>query len=245
MAERDNLPAKLAAQDLATTTEKRGSLVARGMAALSKDNDDLYWQATVLLGGDVSRNWNAVDNPAIFSAFKIFQYLASENYGKAYYPLSLLYCGKQDIEEGHDRSQHFAKLAFDWCFANQAKQDVKLWWYLGNMYEKGRGVSQDNEQAYYWYGKVIEQERLLDKFCKLGMACYDSRNYEQAMNWYRKAAELGHFLSQLFLAEMYEDGRGIQDDQQAVYWFRKALETVPGSGDAKGGLERLGIDWKK
>lgn len=87
----------------------------------------------------------------------------------------------------------------------------------------------------------IEQ---LDEYCGLGRSCYDSHNYDRAMSWYRKAAEQGHFLSQLHLAEMYEDGRGVQDDKQAVFWFRKALETAPGSGDAKKGLERLGVDWK-
>lgn len=34
-------------------------------------------------------------------------------------------------------------------------------------------------------------------------------------------------------------GRVIQDDKQAAFWFNKALETVPSSGDAKKGLERL------
>lgn len=50
MDEHKNLPAKLASEDLVATTEKRGSLVARGMAAvlansqqpLAMDNDALY-----------------------------------------------------------------------------------------------------------------------------------------------------------------------------------------------------------
>jgi uncharacterized protein len=134
MTEGKNIRAVIAAQAVAVLSDQRGSLVWRGLAALRKDNDALYRQARMVVsqGFEIDR-WNEKDNPAISSAFKIFQQLSAENYCKAYWPLSILYRGKRDIEEDQDRAQHFAQMAFDWCFANQANQDAELWRDLGNM----------------------------------------------------------------------------------------------------------------
>jgi|CXWL01.1.fsa_nt_gi TPR repeat protein len=422
MDERENLPIVLTTQAVTVLSKQSNSLVGRGLAVLRQDNAARYRQARAVFDrGDCTKNWNAADNPTNFSAFKIFKKLADEDYGKAYYPLSIFYSGRNDIEDGNSHAQHYTKLALEWCVANQANDDAELWcdlgdmhnfngsdgygitqdreiaefWYrkaagqgyargqwelsfffifddqdhpgsywmelaakqgnadyqtilaecyeflssqyqkaaywfrmaaeqgdgcgqfnlgrmyekglgidqndeqfvywtrkaaeqgyesgqwklglmfsegrgvaqdyvqaeywfskaakqsvsgrqyeLGEMYKEGRGVPQDEKQAVYWFIQAAEQGDEDGQY-KLGMLCYDARNYEQAMHWYRKAAEDGHFLSQLFLAEMYEDGRGTQDNEQAVFWFRKALETSPDSGDAKGGLERLGVDWKK
>ena len=134
MDERENLPAKMAAQSLTVAAEKRSSLVVRGLMALRKDNDALYRQARDVFDlDDGTENWNVADNPTIHIAFKILQRLADENYGKAYYPLSCLYSSKRDIEEGQYLAQHFAQLAFDWCFDNKDNQDVELWCDLGEM----------------------------------------------------------------------------------------------------------------
>ncbi|WP_406569303.1 tetratricopeptide repeat protein, partial [Aeromonas veronii] len=45
------------------------------------------------------------------------------------------------------------------------------------------------------------------------------------MAWYRKAAEQGDAMAQFNLGAMYEQGKGVaQDDKQAVAWYRKAAE---------------------
>jgi hypothetical protein len=48
---------------------------------------------------------------------------------------------------------------------------------------------------------------------------------QQAVAWYRKAAEQGNAMAQFNLGNMYANGQGVpKDDQQAVAWFRKAAE---------------------
>ena len=48
---------------------------------------------------------------------------------------------------------------------------------------------------------------------------------QEAVNWWRKAAEQGHASAQFNLGFMYAEGRGVpQDDQEAVGWYRKAAE---------------------
>ena len=46
---------------------------------------------------------------------------------------------------------------------------------------------------------------------------------EQAVFWFRKAAEQGMAVSQTTLAMLYEEGRGVpQDPEEARKWYRLA-----------------------
>jgi TPR repeat protein len=67
---------------------------------------------------------------------------------------------------------------------------------------------------------------------------------EQAIYWFRKAAEQGEFYGQWELGRRYRFGDGVeQSDEQAVCWFRNAAEQ--GNVDSQQALKILGIDWKK
>lgn len=225
MDEYENLPAKFAAQGLSATTEKRGSLVARGMAVLRKDNDALYRQAREVFD---RRRWNeeVTRNPALYSAFKIFQRLADENYGKALFPLSIFYSDHKDIEDGD--ALDYKQMAFDWCFANQANQDAELWCDLGKMYCRGRGVKQNIDLALYWAHKSAKQGHVNAQFFLGHMSCmYELGEdiFKEIWEWHQLAAEQGDAYAQDFLGRKYLNGHGVeQNDEQAVYWFRKAAE---------------------
>jgi tetratricopeptide (TPR) repeat protein len=74
----------------------------------------------------------------------------------------------------------------------------------------------------------------------LGDLYYDGRggvavDYQQAAQWYRKAAEQGSIAGQCNLGFMYANGYGVTKNyQQAVYWYRKAAEQ--GSADGQNNL---------
>lgn len=58
-----------------------------------------------------------------------------------------------------------------------------------------------------------------------GKKCFDAKNYEQAVYWWRKAAENGHAEAQYSLGWMYERGYGVgQDKSEAAKWYHKAAE---------------------
>lgn len=62
---------------------------------------------------------------------------------------------------------------------------------------------------------------------------------EEAVFWYRKAAELGDATSQYFLGVMYEDGKGVRKSiEEAVKWYGKAAAQKDES--AIDALKRLG-----
>ena len=55
---------------------------------------------------------------------------------------------------------------------------------------------------------------------------YDTaHNYEEALKWYRKAAEKGNATAQYNAGVLYENGKGVaQDYAEAARWYRKAAE---------------------
>jgi len=56
------------------------------------------------------------------------------------------------------------------------------------------------------------------------------QNDQEAMKWFRLAAEQGYVFAQYYLGYMYAEGQGVpQNDQEAMKWFRLAAEQ----GDAK------------
>jgi TPR repeat protein len=60
----------------------------------------------------------------------------------------------------------------------------------------------------------------------------------EAAKWFRKAADQGHAAAQYWLALLYADGKGVvKDEAQAAEWFRKA--AAAGHPTAAAGLRRL------
>jgi len=52
-----------------------------------------------------------------------------------------------------------------------------------------------------------------------------SKDYAQAVTWYRRAAEQGYALAERGLGFMYRFGHGVNQDYiQALNWYRKAAE---------------------
>lgn len=76
-------------------------------------------------------------------------------------------------------------------------------YYLGRMYENGRGVSQDNAKAVEWYRKSAEQG-YVDAQYGLGYMYHNgigvSKDYAKAAEWYRKAAKGGNMRARNILS---------------------------------------------
>ena len=70
-----------------------------------------------------------------------------------------------------------------------------------------------------------------------GKACDEAKSYEEAVNWYRKAADLGHPEAMRVLGYYYEKGQGIEQSyEEAATWYRRAANL----GDA-GAMRNLGL----
>ena len=75
-----------------------------------------------------------------------------------------------------------------------------------------------------WYMRATE---LVDAVMLYGwgLSCYNDENYEEAVKYFRQAAEQGHVTAQLNLGICYEKGQGVpQNYTEAVAWYHKAAE---------------------
>ena len=97
---------------------------------------------------------------------------------------------------------------------------------LGNMYDLGRGVPQDDTEAVRWYRLAAEQGDAGAQY-NLGVMYQDGRGVPQddteTVRWYQLAADQGFVAARVNLGFMYQGGRGVpQDDTEAVRWYRLA-----------------------
>ena len=113
-------------------------------------------------------------------------------------------------------------------------------------------------EAVTLYKHAAEQGSAWSQF-RLGR-CYAygdgvTKDYNQAEQWYRKAAEQGHnqaiqgytkaaeqgdAMAQNYLGYCYQMGYGVtQDKDQAVYWYKKAADQ--GNDNAKNNLKNMGV----
>jgi TPR repeat protein len=124
--------------------------------------------------------------------------------------------------------------------AGQAEAQFKL----GLMYNKGRGVAQNRQEAVKWFRKAAEQGFIMAQY-NLGVMYHQglgvTQNHQEALKWFRKGAEQGFALAQYNLGVMYHNGQGVaQNHEEAVKWYRKAAEQ--GYADAQKALKELGAE---
>ena len=113
-------------------------------------------------------------------------------------------------------------------------------YFLGLMYDEGKGVPQDYAEAVRWYRKAADQGNAGAQYF-LGLMCNEGKgvpqDYAEAVRWYRKAADQGNATAQYVLGLLYDEGKGVlQDYAEAVRWYRKAADQ----GNA-GAQENLGV----
>ena len=144
--------------------------------------------------------------------------------------------------------------------------DAIAQYYLGDLYDKGRGVPQDYAEATKWYRRSAEQGFSLAQHL-LGFMYLQGhgvpQDYAEALKWIRRAAEQGHELAQSNLGFAYRDGEGVpQDYVQAHMWLNLAAaqaKLVAGrniAGEARDSIaakmspaqiaeaQRLAREWK-
>ena len=90
---------------------------------------------------------------------------------------------------------------------------------------------------------ILTARKMYDK----GRAAYNKKDYTEALEWYRKAAEQGFASAQNNLGAMYHEGSGVpQDYIEAVAWYRKAAEQGLAAAECNlGNMYRKGYGVKR
>ena len=108
------------------------------------------------------------------------------------------------------------------------KNGMKFYWFALLIFIAVPNISHSQDADYQ---QTLEKARLGDVRAQfnLGLA-YDrgegvTQDYEDAVYWYRQAANQGDAHAQTNLGFMYYSGKGVaSDNKQAVYWFRQAAD---------------------
>jgi len=102
---------------------------------------------------------------------------------------------------------------------------------MGQLYDFGFGVSQDDAQALGWYRKAADHgspagQRAVGDFYRNGRAV--SADALEASRWYRRGAEGDDLRAEYQLAQMFFDGTGVAQDYASAYvWFTIAAGQTP------------------
>lgn len=101
---------------------------------------------------------------------------------------------------------------------------------VARAYELGKRVKSDNDKAIEWYAKAADQGHLEAAY-RLGLIYYKGVggfdiDLKKAFYYISMAAEGGHKRSQAHLAQMYEDGDGVEADEVlSDYWYEQAFSA--------------------
>jgi TPR repeat protein len=230
MNEHKNLPARLATQSLAATTEKHGSLVGRGLAAVQNRK-----QSGLPRNNDVGT--------------------ADEQYR-----IGLKYYSGDGVSQNYEEAVKWYRLAAEQGYANAQFN-------LGNMYSNGMGVPANSEEAMKWYRLAADQgnpnaKRHLGYLYCRGFGV--PQDYEKAGKWFLLAIEQGDGRSEYALSQLYKNGQGILPDYEEVVkrvaerdaavsgyskimirlMMKKELAAM-GDADAQKYMQKFNIDWNE
>jgi len=228
MTETKNLPTQLNDQSLVTFTGKHHSLVARGMTALSKNEDDAIYRQARETYNKLTHNgagcWSGYEERRVplTKALEIFLKLATKGYEKAFFPLSTLYSGDQSIKGDSVQSERYYRLALHWLHANEHLNDVEIWNDLGMLY-----LGKNNEIAVRYFQKGADAE---DPNCMWMLSgAYEfgdgvEQDWSKSLYWQIKAAMEGILDAQLGLECQHKHGDLDIDDEQVFDWYTWSAE---------------------
>ena len=113
-------------------------------------------------------------------------------------------------------------------------------YYLGLMFDYGRGVKQDYSEAKKWYRKAAEggnASAMNALGFMYGNGLGVTRDYSEALKWFHKAIEGGNAEAMNNLGYMYAYGLGVkQNNEEALKWYRQGVE-----GGNAAAMNQLGL----
>ncbi|MBT5633763.1 MAG: sel1 repeat family protein, partial [Nitrospina sp.] len=94
--------------------------------------------------------------------------------------------------------------------------------FLGVMFDRGQGISQDYSEAAKWYQRAAEQDSARAKSHIYEIA---KKGSSQALKILNDDAKLGVVEAQVILGKMYEEGHPFpQDYNEAAKWYQRSAE---------------------
>ena len=117
---------------------------------------------------------------------------------------------------------------------------------VGLLYEgkivdwNGKGIDKDYKQAFKWLRKAAEDKDDKSAMVEIGQMYAEGneavrRDPDKAMKWFQHAAETGDPNGQMLVAQAFEKGLGVQQNQREAYkWYSLALRGFKAMNDTDG-----------
>jgi TPR repeat protein len=147
---------------------------------------------------------------------------------------AMLYYGADDTTQ-----------AIAWFRKAAAQQYAPAEFQMGQLFDFGFGVTQDDAQALAWYRRAADHgsaagQREVAEFYRRGRSV--PVDLAEAARWYRRAAEADDIRAQYQLGQMYFSGTGLPLDYASAYlWFSVAAGQAPLIDNRKGLIELRNI----
>jgi TPR repeat protein len=147
---------------------------------------------------------------------------------------SMLYYGAKNTAE-----------ALDWFSKAASRGYAPAEFQMGQLYDFGFGVEQDDTQALAWYRKAAEHgsaagQRSVGDFFRKGRGV--AADAAEAARWYQRAADGDDLRAQYELGQLYFNGTGVARNYIAAYvWFAVAAGQTPLPDNRKALLELRNI----
>lgn len=132
-----------------------------------------------------------------------------------------------------------------------AEGDAISLYYLGNIYNDGLGVEQDEEKARLFYQRAAElghgdSQMLMGVFFVMnGIAernpAQQQKTYETAVKWLEKAVKQENMEAAFWLGEMLRKGLGVKSNEVRGV---SLIRTASNSGNANAQAMLAGMHWK-
>lgn len=148
-------------------------------------------------------------------AYGLLQPLAESGNAAAQLNLGIMYLNGDGVKRDFDKSRAWLEQAAD-------RGKVPAMVILSKMYRGGYGRPEDTAQVAKWL-KLAAKANDVESMNQLGILHYSQKEYDQALVWFRKAADRDHPESQSFLGDLYRFGRAVkQDYSEAIRWYEKS-----------------------
>jgi TPR repeat protein len=135
--------------------------------------------------------------------------------------------------------------AIEWIRKAATQSYAPAEFQMGQVYDFGFGLGQDDGQALAWYRRSAEHgsaagQRMVGDFYRKGRGV--TADAIEAARWYRRGAEGDDLRAQYQLGQMYFDGTGVTRDYISAYvWFSIAASQTPLADNRDGLIELRNI----
>ena len=133
-----------------------------------------------------------------------------------------------------------------WALKAAEAGNVDAMMSLARRYERGAALPKNDAEALRWYRRAAELGNTL-AMIEIGSLYYGGKgglpqDDVESVTWFRKAADAGDKVAMYRLGRFYAKGEGVAtSEEQAIYWWRKAVEGQHPIKEAVEELKKRGL----